>query len=186
MRLLLLDTEFTDFINTEMISMGIVSEDGKHEFYIELNDYRPQVCSEFVKMNIIPRLDQKKYGVSRIEASARLYCWLEELGEEYAMCPDNIVDWEIFVDLIEEIPPNIQNTPVMMWTELRKRIMAKADQLQTPDLNWFFSMATQAFHDGFREYFLRNPSPKQHHSLADSKANRSGWIKAHQWLDQHY
>ena len=185
-RVLFLDTEFSDFINTEMISMGIVSLDGKDEFYVELNDYRPKACSEFTRRNVIPLLDLPKYGKSRNEASARLYCWLEELGEECVLCPDNNVDWEIFADLIEVLPGNVQSKPLMMWTELRSRIMKKADELQTPDYKWFFETGVRQFNEGFLEYFLRNPVPKQHHSLADSKANRNGWIKAHQWMDQHY
>lgn len=185
MKILFIDTEFTDFINTEIISLGIVSLDGADEFYVEISDYNPRICSEFVRMNVIPLLNLEKHGKSRIEAAARLYCWLEELGEECILCPDNNVDWEIFADLIEVLPDNVRNKPLMMWNELRMRIMKKADELQTPDLKWFFEMGVGQFHEGFAEYFLRHPEQKQHHSLSDSKANREGWIKAHKWMDSH-
>lgn len=185
MKILFIDTEFADFINTEMISLGIVSVDGEDEFYVELKDFRPQVCSEFTRMNVIPHLDLQKHGKSRTEAAARLYCWLEELEEECVICPDNKIDWEIFIDLIEDLPANIQKQPMLMWPALRLAVMAKADELQTPDYKWFFETGMQQFTEGFTEYFLRNPSPKQHHALADSKANRTGWIKVHKWMDSH-
>lgn len=41
---LFLDTEFTDFIDCEMISIGIVREDGR-EFYAERNDFDTAKCS---------------------------------------------------------------------------------------------------------------------------------------------
>jgi len=36
--LIFLDTEFTDFIDCELISIGMVSEDGQHAFYAEVLD----------------------------------------------------------------------------------------------------------------------------------------------------
>jgi len=37
--LVFLDTKFTDFIDCELISIGIVSEDGRHECYLEVQDF---------------------------------------------------------------------------------------------------------------------------------------------------
>ena len=36
---LFVDTEFTDLLNCDLISIGAVSEDGKHEFYGERSDF---------------------------------------------------------------------------------------------------------------------------------------------------
>ncbi len=38
--LIFLDTEFTDFIDCDLISIGMVSEDGRHFFYAEREDYQ--------------------------------------------------------------------------------------------------------------------------------------------------
>lgn len=186
MKYIFIDTEFTDFINTELISIGLVSDDGQHEFYAELNDYRPQVCSEFVRMNVIPHLDLQKHGMTRLQAAARLFCWLEELGEDYIICPDNKIDWELFIDLIEDIPKNVHVTPVMLFDQIRIMIDVKADVIQTPDKTWFFNMALESFKSGFKDHFDRNPDQKQHHALADARANMNGWKKFNAWINQHY
>lgn len=46
--LLLLDTEFTDILNPELISLGLVSACGQHEFYAELTDFNRSNCTRFV------------------------------------------------------------------------------------------------------------------------------------------
>lgn len=185
MRLCFIDTEFTDFINTELISLGAVTEDGKHEFYCELNDYNRKASSEFVSNVVEPLLDIDKFGMSKTQASARLFCWLEELGDEYVICPDYSGDWQILVDLLEEFPCNINKQPVMLHTYLNQLATSKAKELQTPDYKWFFDTAQKHYSTGFLEYFLKNPIPKQHHALADAKANRYGYLKCVNWLNSH-
>jgi hypothetical protein len=184
-RLIFFDTEFTDFINTDLISIGLITEDGKHEFYCELTDYNSKACSEFVRNVVLPLLDNSKFGMKRSEASARLFCWLEELGDEFILCPDYIGDWDCIADLLEVFPPNIDSKPLMYHQFVNTLIIAKADELQTPDLKWFFEMAKKKCAEGFLEYFLRNPNPKQHHALADAKANRAAYFATLQWLGSH-
>lgn len=58
--LIFLDTEYTDPIQIDLISIGMVSEDGRAEFYAERNDYRTEDCNSFVKAiigTIPPRCD---------------------------------------------------------------------------------------------------------------------------------
>ncbi len=183
--LIFLDTEFTDFINPGLISIGLITDDGKHYFYAELDDFNPKACSEFVQKIVLPELKPEKFQMKRSEAAARLFCWLEELEGEYVLCPDYIADWELFIDLVEELPPNIQKTPIMFYNMLNQIILQKAGELQTPDLAWFFGQAKKQFTDGFLEYFLRNPSPKQHHAGADARAIRTGFLKTINWLSSN-
>ena len=184
-RLLFLDTEFTDFINTELISIGLITDDGHHSFYAEVDDYNPKLCSEFVRNVVLPELNPEKFQMRRSEAAARLYCWLEELQGEFILCPDYMADWELFADLVETLPPNIHNKPLMFHPMLNQMIMKKAEELQTPDLAWFFEQAKKRYAEGFLEYFLRNPSPRQHHAGADAKAIRTGFLKVVDWLNSH-
>ena len=44
-----LDCEFTDFIDCDLVAIGMVSEDGQHAFYAERNDYRRDWESDFVR-----------------------------------------------------------------------------------------------------------------------------------------
>ena len=185
MKLVFVDTEFTDFINTHLISVGAITEDGKQEFYCELNDYNRKASSEFTRHVVEPLLDLDKYGMRRTEASARFYCWLEELGDEYVLCPDYSGDWSILIDLLEGLPANICRAPVMLHTRLNKMIVDKGTELQTPDFKWFFEQGRSKYAQGFLEYFQKNPNPKQHHALADAKANRHGYFKALEWLGSH-
>ena len=50
-----LDTEFTDFVRPDLISIALVSEDGR-EFYAERTDYREDDCSDFVRETVLPLL----------------------------------------------------------------------------------------------------------------------------------
>jgi hypothetical protein len=49
-----LDTEFTDFIDTHLISLGMAAESGE-EFYAEV-PYPSEACSDFVREAVIPLL----------------------------------------------------------------------------------------------------------------------------------
>jgi len=51
------DTEFTDFIDCDLISVGLVAEDGR-EFYGERSDFDMRACSEFVRAAVLPQLGQ--------------------------------------------------------------------------------------------------------------------------------
>ena len=57
MKLIFFDTEFTGLIiDPRLISIGLVSEDGR-EFYAELSDtYQGSQCDQFVQEAVLPRL----------------------------------------------------------------------------------------------------------------------------------
>lgn len=54
--LIFLDTEYTDPQNIDLISLGLVSEDGKHELYCERTDYKKDLCNGFVQTAVLPHL----------------------------------------------------------------------------------------------------------------------------------
>lgn len=77
--LIFLDTEFTDFIDCELISIGMVS-DGNHEFYAERTDYDRSLCSDFVREAVLPFLGKTPVAsCSRAELSQRLWNWFATL-----------------------------------------------------------------------------------------------------------
>ena len=55
--LIFLDTEFTDFPESEcdLISIGLVDENGR-EFYAESTQFRREACSDFVVDVVLPLL----------------------------------------------------------------------------------------------------------------------------------
>ena len=54
--ILFLDTQFTDFVQPELISIELVSEDGCWAFYAERTDLNFDLCNVFVKESVLPRL----------------------------------------------------------------------------------------------------------------------------------
>src|ERR1035437_8237030 len=63
---LFFDTEFTGLHqNTTLISIGIISEDGKAYFYAELDDYDKSQVDDWVKENVIKNLVSNKPEMSK-------------------------------------------------------------------------------------------------------------------------
>ena len=98
-----LDTEFTDFLNPKLISIGLVSEDGR-EFYAELIDgWWPKQCSMFVVEGVLPCLDRSATcTMSRAKAAIRLMYWLSQMGKEFTVVSDVPVDWLLMSDLLRQ------------------------------------------------------------------------------------
>lgn len=52
-----IDTEFTDWKDSRLISIAIVSEEGQ-EFYGECSDFDLSACNDFVRAVVLPQLGQ--------------------------------------------------------------------------------------------------------------------------------
>jgi hypothetical protein len=50
---LFVDTEFTDLLDCELLSIGIVSEDGR-DFYPERSDVDLGGCGDFCRVAVLP------------------------------------------------------------------------------------------------------------------------------------
>lgn len=91
--LIFLDTEFTDFVRPDLISIALVSEDGR-EFYAERTDYHRDACSSFVRETVLTLLDRVPGAVcSRAELTLRLRDWFETLSEPATIIYDFEGDW---------------------------------------------------------------------------------------------
>ena len=51
------DTEFTDFIDCDLVSVALVADDGR-EFYGERSDFDRASCREFVRAAVLSQLGQ--------------------------------------------------------------------------------------------------------------------------------
>lgn len=101
-----LDTEFTDFIDCQLISIGIVTEDGR-EFYGERTDFDQSACSSFVRAAVLPQLGQEPAVVgTETELQAALLGWLAQF-EQMEIYVDYSTDWDLFLDLCQERPANV-------------------------------------------------------------------------------
>src|SRR5665647_1038684 len=96
--LVFLDTEFTDFVRPDLISLALVSEDGR-EFYAERTDYHRDACSDFVRENVLPFLGRVPGAAcSRSQLTARLHVWFEQLPEPATIIYDFGGDWLLLAD----------------------------------------------------------------------------------------
>jgi len=168
-----LDTEFTDFINCDLISLGAISEDGQHEFYVEVTDHEVAWQSDFVKGAIVPLLDNAKYGMTFAEAGVAFKQWFEALPDEKI---DFIVDYfgdaMLLSDLLHEHGRTEKKVLVKILNEefrgcLHDRGFHTFEQLQA---------AWRALLPGIEDYYEQVDN-RRHHALVDAKANRHGWLK---------
>lgn len=150
--LVFFDTEFTDFINCDLISIGLVTESGEAKFYGERNDFRVDWCSDAVRFNILPMLGGVP-SLSRAELRAELDHWIRSLDGHVQFLCDSSTDWELLVDLFDGTLPSIASQGALM-TEVRTR----------PE----FSKAVYAYHSA--------PDHPWHHALHDACASRAGWV----------
>jgi len=99
---LFLDTEFTDLLDCELLSIGIVSEDGQ-EFYAERNDVDLARCGDFARVAVVPQLGQAGAFIgTEAEVSSMLRRWLERFEGRVDVCVDHPTDWELFVYLARD------------------------------------------------------------------------------------
>jgi 3' exoribonuclease, RNase T-like len=147
--LIFIDTEFTDFQNPELISIGLVTEDGQHEFYAELPvDYGK--CNDFVLAIVLPQLSRGP-GVQRDteELKIGLKSWIAQFSYKapITICYDYDGDWTLFCKAIGNDLP--------IWLS-GQNIYPYVDQT-----------ALQMF-------FIENRM-NDHHALNDAKANRHAY-----------
>ena len=93
--LVFLDTEFTDFTRPDLISLALVSEDGR-EFYAERTDYYTTRCSDFVKETVLPLLGRVPGAAcTQKESTDRVRDWLKQLPEPATIIFDYEWDWRL-------------------------------------------------------------------------------------------
>lgn len=152
-----IDTEFTDPINTGLISLGMVAESGE-EFYAEV-PYLEAECSDFVRMAVIPLLGKTPDAICTFdELGGRILGWLEMVRrgtEIIEVCFDYQTDWDLLVDAIDYQRPE--------WCH-PKLIRASINQ--------------QLLY----EFHIQHALPK-HHALNDARANRYAYKPSRVTID---
>ncbi len=143
-----IDTEFTDFIDCHLISLGMVTERDE-EFYAEV-PYPDKACSAFVREVVLKLIQLVKYPDAKCEKDelrSRILDWLKLVrrgNEVLEICYDYQTDWDLFADALDgDIPSFIK--PRLVNSEI-------SDLL-------------------FEQFFEHNRDHYQHHALHDAKAN---------------
>ncbi|WP_018604849.1 3'-5' exoribonuclease [Uliginosibacterium gangwonense] len=149
-----LDCEFTDFIQIDLISIGLVCEDGR-EFYAERTDFSLEECSDFVSAAVLPLLgSDSEARMSREELTTRLHTWLAALPAFMIACDSNH-DRDLLVDALDYQPVN----NLVGWINLNSL---------APEEHAVFQHEAARYHD--------LPDHPWHHALHDARAHRVGWL----------
>ncbi|MDR9851932.1 3'-5' exoribonuclease [Herbaspirillum huttiense] len=140
-----IDTEFTDFLDPQLISIGLVTQSGE-EFYAEL-PYEVRECSEFVKAAVLPLLGYAPHAeMTKDDLYVQMTNWLKLVrpkDQEVFICYDYQTDWDLFYDALDgRVPP---------WCK-RRLVADRINEL----LRY--------------EYHQKNSLP-EHHALNDARAN---------------
>lgn len=153
--LIFLDTEFTDFIDCDLISIGMVSENGQYVFYAERNDYQREWVSDFARLAVLPHVGHSPEAIcSREQLTQRLLRWFSLLPGRVRIACDSMHDRDLLWDALEgELPDNLDSGRY--------------------DLAPFSEEA--AFRQAVFGYHSQTGHP-WHHSLHDAHAHRLGWV----------
>ena len=159
--LIFLDTEFTDLgPESELLSIGLISEDGLHEFYAERNDFNPSDCSGFVLAAVVPLFGQRPDAVCTLDTlNHRLRRFVESLPVTMSVACDYFLDWDFFLHA------------VTLGGELDLPHTVYPRRLNLTD--W---TSAPGFQEAAEEYF-RQGNPR-HHALHDARAHRKGYLAA--------
>lgn len=166
-----LDTEFTDFTNMDLISIGLVSEDGAHEFYREahhISDYR----SDFVNQIVMPLLDNN--AKSHDLVALDLKDWIDGLpGSDVTIIVDYVGDWQLLDKLFAKANPSKRVYCKMLNQAFMHMLHSRGIHTQDAIVRGYAAML-----QGMRDY--HDIDPRQHHALVDAKANSYGWSKGYE------
>jgi hypothetical protein len=173
MAYLFIDCEFTDFKHMDLISIGAVTEDGDHEFYVEITDHIADYRSDFVNQVVMPLLDYSKYGKSYDWACLGLKDWIDSLPyPEITVVCDYVGDWHLMSDMLQRQRPEKNIHAQMLNASFMQMLHHRG--IHTSEL---ISKAYGAMVNAQPEYFTQDP--RQHHALVDARAFRHAWTKGY-------
>jgi hypothetical protein len=151
-----LDCEFTHFIDCGLISIGLVSECGQHEFYAERTDFERVWCCSFVEHEVFTMLGRDiNARMTREQLHVMLWSWLGKLGDVY-IAYDYASDWDLLMDALVDFRQAKRPANIIGRIDLRQYMF---DSIYTKAMNHFYT-----------------PEFPPHYALADAKAHRAGWL----------
>lgn len=147
-QLLICDTEFTCFSRRQLVSIALVGLRGE-SFYALATDYAPELCSEFVRENVLPKATEgQPVTGTQADIADALEAWLAPwLSDGVTVVCDSFYDQEILENLL---------TGRKAWKRLTIEIM---DPLLEPEGS-----------GAYAAHFERVGWDKEHHALHDAIA----------------
>lgn len=173
---LFVDTEFTDFKYQELMSIGIVSEDGQHEFYREVGDHIADYRSDFVKQVVVPLMDLST-AKSWDHVALDLKDWLDGLpGTDVTFIVDYSGDWHLLEPMLKRHRSSKRVFVKMLQPAFFHMLTERGCNPQTNIER--ANKALNTMMNETKDYYQRDP--RQHHALVDARANRHGWVTGYE------
>lgn len=153
------DTEFTQFRNGELLSIGLVSE-ADHQLYLEIDDpARHARASTFCQDIVLPQFGLVDGAATRSdsELGARLADWLESFDSPLVLGCDYKLDWHF------------------LEAALRGAGRWHAASARLKRLDVAEVASSEACLAAQEAYFERSGYLMRHHALVDALALRERW-----------
>lgn len=149
-----LDTEFNGLSHPaharKLLSLALVTEDGKAEWYAELDDWDLADCDAWVQRHVVPQMTGPR--MSRAEVRTSLQGWFSALPRRVQAACDSSIDWQFLLVLLGECPVNL--------------VPQRHDLAPLIDTAIYNNTVSAYFAKGYQE----------HHALHDARAYRLGWL----------
>lgn len=152
--MLFVDTQYTDLDDGELISIGMVSKNLKHEFYAERIGFNIEACSESLKAHLLPLLGKTPNAqLTDAQLAERMYAWFETLPKKITLAGTSLIELNL------------------IWKALGGRTPSnKFTHYYLRQLN-----RSRDYHEGIRKYReIEGQSP--YHALHAARAKRAGWL----------
>ncbi|MBB5862383.1 3'-5' exoribonuclease [Xanthomonas arboricola] len=158
-----LDTEWADPMGAELVSIGLVSEDGYHRFYAELAPL-PAAPTDFVRHVVYPLLQGGQSSMSEMAMTTGLRAFL---GADQASL--------VLADYAHDL---VLLRYVLAGFDLPDEQAQACGPIPKP-------VMTEMLKDGLvgllvEDWFEQQPeqSARRHHALVDAQALRMAWLVA--------
>jgi len=151
---LFLDTEWADAAGAELVSLALISEDGRHCFYAECAQL-PAAPTPFVAEVVYPRLERGAAALDERTLREALRTFIEELAPAYVLA-----DFPNDIRLLRAVLAG-DGTDLRPGPELITTVMDKEGDTAKWVEAWFGA------HPGL--------AARRHHALVDAQALRMAW-----------
>lgn len=107
--LVFLDTEFNGLSHPanarKLLSLALVTEDGRAEWYAELDGWELADFDPWVQRHVVPLLTGP--NLSRHAAKASLQDWFAACPRSVQAACDSEIDWRFLLELLGDRPENL-------------------------------------------------------------------------------
>jgi hypothetical protein len=153
------DTEFSQFRDGKLLSIGFVSDDD-HTLYLEVDEpCRHRASSDFCIQHVLSQfgLVAGAKVTSDEQAGERVAQWLTSFDQDLVLCYDYKLDWRFLEEILRSAGA---------WNSLSPRLRA-------------YDIASEASAEtclaAQESYFIGRKNPGRHHALVDAFALRERW-----------